>query len=113
MVQAPKENAEEVALPPSLRFLKALVIVLMLSMIAGVITVTLLLVTRLREPLPEVPAVTSALPAALQLPAGEIAASVVPGPDWIGVVTAAGLILIFNQDGSLRQEIAVAPAPAP
>ena len=47
MAPAPEENA----LPPSLRFLKALVIVLMLSMILGVITVTGLLVTRLRAPL--------------------------------------------------------------
>ncbi|MBJ2151909.1 DUF6476 family protein [Paracoccus sp. IB05] len=111
MAQAPKENAEEIALPPSLRFLKALVIVLMLSMIAGVITVTLLLVTRLRAPLSDTPAATAPLPAALLLPAGEVAASVVPGPDWIGVVTGAGRILIFNQDGSLRQEIEVTPAP--
>ncbi|WP_112309600.1 DUF6476 family protein [Pseudogemmobacter bohemicus] len=107
MAQAPKENAEEIALPPSLRFLKALVIVLMLSMIAGVITVTLLLVTRLSAPI----SAPAELPAALQLPAGEVAVSVVPGPGWIGVVTGKSRILIFAPDGSLRQEIEVTTAP--
>ena len=106
MAQAP-EKTEEIALPPSLRFLKALVIVLMLSMILGVITVTLLLVTRLRAPLSAPPA----LPPALQMPAGETPATVVPGRDWLGVVTDSDRILIFNQDGSLRQEITVTPAP--
>ena len=106
MAQAP-EKTEEIALPPSLRFLKALVIVLMLSMILGVITVTLLLVTRLRAPLSAPPA----LPPELQMPAGETPATVIPGRDWLGVVTDSDRILIFNQDGSLRQEITVTPAP--
>ncbi len=107
MAQAP-EKTEEIALPPSLRFLKALVIVLMLSMILGVITVTLLLVTRLRAPVAEG---LPQLPPSLQMPAGETPATVVPGRNWIGVVTKSDRILIFNQDGSLRQEIAVVPAP--
>ncbi len=106
MAQAP-EKTEEIALPPSLRFLKALVIVLMLSMILGVITVTLLLVTRLRAPLSAPPA----LPPELQMPAGETPATVIPGRDWLGVVTDSDRILIFNHDGSLRQEITVTPAP--
>jgi hypothetical protein len=38
----------DASLPPSLRFLKWLVIALMVVMIAGVITITTLLVTRLQ-----------------------------------------------------------------
>lgn len=101
MAPAPEENA----LPPSLRFLKALVIVLMLCMILGVITVTALLVTRLRAPL------APTLPEAVQLPAGEAASAVTFGRSWTAVVTESGRILIFNPDGSLRQEIDVLPAP--
>lgn len=101
MVPAPEENA----LPPSLRFLKALVIVLMICMILGVITVTGLLVTRLRAPLAPAP------PAGLQMPEGETAAAVTLGRGWTAVVTESERVLIFNQDGSLRQEIAILPAP--
>ncbi|NPD16912.1 hypothetical protein HOY34_17095 [Xinfangfangia sp. D13-10-4-6] len=113
MAEAPVENGEEVALPPSLRFLKALVIILMLCMIAGVIAVSLMLVTRLRIPPGDeaAPGPAAALPQSLSLPAGETPASVIPGRDWIGVVTDSDRILIFNKDGSLRQEIAIAPAP--
>ena len=89
------------ALPPSLRFLKGLVIVLMLSMIAGVIAVTLLLVTRLKDAgaaLPE-------LPATLQLPEGEKADAVTFGKGWTAVVTESGRLLIFDAEGALKQDL--------
>ncbi|MCB5410540.1 DUF6476 family protein [Pseudogemmobacter faecipullorum] len=95
------EVPEDMALPPSLRFLKGLVIVLMLSMIAGVIAVTVLLVTRLNAPgtaLPE-------LPAALRLPEGEKAGAVTFGKGWTAVVTESGRLLIFDATGALKQDL--------
>lgn len=84
--------------------MKALVIVLMLTMIGGVIAMVWLLVTRL-------PAAGRApeVPAALALPAGETAAAVTFGKGWTAVVTESGRILVFGTDGSLRQEVAVTP----
>lgn len=81
--------------------LKALVILLTLSMIGGVITVVWLLVTRMpgaTAPLPR-------LPEAIALPAGEKASAVTFGQGWTAVVTVSGRILIYGTDGSLRQEV--------
>jgi Flp pilus assembly protein protease CpaA len=97
----------EPGLPPSLRLLKGLVIVLMITMIVGVITVVGLLVTRM----PNVNAMAPALPAQLQMPAGAKATAVTMGAGWIGVVTTDNRILIFTPQGALQQEIAVTPAP--
>ncbi len=94
-------------LPPGLRFLKALVIVLMLTMIGGVITVVALLVTRMPAAISAAPAV----PDTLALPDGAVPAAVTQGSDWFAVVTTDNRILIFNRDGSLRQEVSVLPAP--
>lgn len=93
---------EEDALPPSLRFLKRLVTVLMLTMIAGVITVVVLLVTRLPQ-LGRAPV----LPAQLVLPKGAQAAAVTMGQGWIAVVTTGDHILIYGSDGRLWQDVAV------
>lgn len=91
-------------LPPGLRFLKALVIVLMITMIVGVITVVGLLVTRM----PDANAFPD-FPASLAMPAGAVPEAITHGPGWTGVVTTDGRFLIFGPDGSLRQEITVAP----
>lgn len=92
----------DAALPPGLRFLKALVIVLTLTMIGGVITVVGVLVTRMqhmnRAPL---------LPEALTLPQGTRAAAVTAGEGWFAVVTTDDRILIFDRNGKMRQEITV------
>jgi hypothetical protein len=93
-------------LPPSLRFLKTLVIVLAISMIAGVITIVALLVTRLQDggalPLPE----------SIALPDGAQAQAVTAGQDWYAVVTTDNRILIFDRlTGALRQEVAVQITP--
>jgi hypothetical protein len=88
-----------------LRLLKWLVMVLTATMIVGVITVVGLLVTRM----PQVRAPLS-LPSELTLPEGVKAQSVTMGEDWIGVVTSDNRLLIFNRDGSMRQEIKVLPA---
>jgi hypothetical protein len=91
-------------LPPGLRFLKGLVIVLAISMIAGVITIVALLVTRLNGggPLP--------LPETIALPDGAQAQAVTAGDDWYAVVTTDNRILIFDRlTGDLRQELAITP----
>ena len=59
---------EEGPLPPSLRLLKSLVILLMLSMIGGVLAVVWLLVTRLPQAMEAGPA----LPEAITLPQGDL-----------------------------------------
>ncbi|MDP2737872.1 MAG: DUF6476 family protein [Pseudorhodobacter sp.] len=94
-------------LPPSLRFLRALVIVLALTMIVGVITIVGLLVTRL----PAQFQATPALPDRITLPEGVHATAITQGPDWFAVVTSDERILIFARDGSLRQQVLIAPAP--
>jgi len=96
------DTPQEQALPPSLRFLKWLVIVLMVTMIAGVITIVGLLVTRM----PDGPA-TIGLPEGLEMPEGASPAAVTLGTGWIAVVTTDQRILIFGTDGKLRQEVSV------
>ena len=93
-------------LPPSLRLLKGLVIVLMITMIVGVITVVGLLVTRM----PKVSA-PIVVPDGLALPAGTKAMAVTMAESWIAVVTDDNRILIFGRDGTLRQEVPLTPAP--
>ena len=95
-------------MPPSLRLLKGLVIVLMITMIVGVITVVGLLVTRM----PDGRALAPALPPNLALPEGAKAQAVTMGTGWIGVVTTDNRILIFTPDGAMRQELQIAPLPA-
>ncbi len=85
-------------LPPGLRFLKGLVIALTITMIAGVITIVALLVTKLNGPVP--------LPETISLPDGATAQAVTVGADWVGVVTTDNRILIFDRlTGALRQDI--------
>lgn len=101
------DTPQEPALPPSLRFLKWLVIVLMITMIAGVITIVGLLVTRM-------PDATAAIvvPDTLELPEGAEPEAVTIGKGWIAVVTRDARILIFSQEGKLLQEIAVTTVAA-
>lgn len=103
-------DTPDAPLPPSLRFLKWLVIILTLTMIGGVITVVGLIVTRMPQAFS-----TSGpdIPDNLQLPEGAMAAAVTFGTGWIAVVTADDRILIFDRDGTLRQEVPISPAPGP
>ncbi|HMO72644.1 MAG TPA: DUF6476 family protein [Paracoccaceae bacterium] len=97
------------ALPPSLRFLKWLVILLTLSMIGGVITVVALLVTRMPAAMaPRLPT----LPDSIALPAGTTPQAVTFGPGWVAVVAGAPdgqRILVYGTDGTLRGETLLAP----
>lgn len=103
-------DAPDAALPPSLRLLKWLVILLTLSMIGAVITMVWLLVTRMPGALfTAVPAV----PADLRLPEGRTAAAVTFGKGWTAVVTTDDTILIFGADGTLRQEVALTASAGP
>ncbi|HOZ35330.1 MAG TPA: DUF6476 family protein [Tabrizicola sp.] len=95
-------DAPDPTLPPSLRLLKGLVIVLTLTMIGGVITVVGLLVTRMPQAFS---AVGPSLPDGFTLPAGAKAEAVTFGTGWIAVVTTDQRILIFGRDGTLRQEV--------
>ncbi len=102
---------EAEALPPSLRLLKWLVIVLTLTMIGGVITVVGLIVTRMPQAFTSTSPI---LPDGLTLPAGDTAAAVTFGKGWIAVVTDQDHILIYGKDGKLRQDIPILPpTPAP
>jgi hypothetical protein len=92
-------------LPPGLRWLQGLVIVLTLTMILAVITIVGVLVTR-------APQVFSAgklpaLPDELALPTGTTAVAVTQGQGWIAVVTNSNRILIFDHTGKLRQDVAL------
>jgi hypothetical protein len=98
--------------PRRLRQLRWLVNALLLTLIAGVITVTTLLVIRL-APLGAAPSV----PEVVTLPAGESASAVTMGRDWIAVVTAdeAGVERIRILDrltGAERAVTRIEQAPA-
>jgi hypothetical protein len=100
----------EQGLPPSLRFLKALVIVLTLTMIGGVITVVALIVTRMPTAFQTVPR----LPDGITLPDGMTAQAVTFGTGWYAVVTTSDRLLVFAADGTLRQDVALSlPQPVP
>lgn len=100
MEQAPAPDG----LPPSLRFLKGLVIVLTLTMIIGVITVVALIVTRMPQSFGAAPALPP-LPATLTLPDGSTPQAVTFGAGWTAVVTQDNRILIYSTDGKLRQDV--------
>lgn len=89
---------------PELRFLKLLVTALAGTMIAGLITIIVLLVIRL----PSVTAVRPTLPAHVVLPEGLKAEAVTFGPGWVAVVTDTGEILILDaESGALRQRVTI------
>ncbi|MFT4917091.1 MAG: hypothetical protein ACI9ND_001136 [Yoonia sp.] len=89
-------------LPPHLTYLKRLVTVLTVVMIAGFILMITMLVIRLnRDPLP--------LPDRITLPEGTNAYSFTQGKDWFGVVTDDDQILVYDRGtNALIQTIDVA-----
>ena len=92
-------------LPPSLRFLKGLVILLTLTMIVGVITIVGVIVTRMPTAMRGLPA----MPAEITLPDGAKAAAFTQGITWYAIVTTDDRILIFDRaTGALRQTVTVA-----
>ena len=75
-------------------------------MIVGVITVVAVLVTRLQQVAP-----APGLPASVTLPKGAQAQAVTMGTGWIAVVTTDDHILIFGNDGTLRQDVEILVKP--
>ncbi len=91
-------------LPPSLRFLKFLVIVLTLTMIVGVISIVAVIVNRMPKAIQGLPR----MPDAWLLPDGTRATAFTQGPDWYAVVIEGDEILIFDRaTGALRQRVKV------
>ena len=87
--------------PANLRFLRRLVTVLTVVMIAGVLVVIGLLVTRLNRAAP-------VLPSEITLPDGAEARAFTQGPDWYAIVTTNDEILIFDRlTGALRQTVEI------
>ncbi len=73
-------------------------------MIAGLITIIVLLVIRL----PSATAVRPVLPGNVTLPEGLTAEAVTFGPGWIAVVTDGGEILVLDAEtGELRQRVMI------
>ncbi len=92
----------EVEEPANLRFLRILVTVLTIIMIAGVALIIALLVIRLQRPAP------LTMPDTITLPQGVTATAFTRGENWIGVVTNDNRIFIFDETGeTMRQEIQV------
>ncbi|MFD1912384.1 DUF6476 family protein [Halodurantibacterium flavum] len=92
-------------LPRELRFLKRLVTALTGVMIAGLLIIIVLLVTRLTQ-IPEQAGI--ALPETIALPEGTRATAFTQGQGWYAIVTDTGEILIYDaQTGALRQRIAI------
>lgn len=102
-----ENTPSDTGLPPDLRFLKTLVSVLAGVMIVGVITIIALLVIRL----PDAMTPLADLPATLTLPDGAEALAVTRGPGWFAIVTRDNRILIYGDDGALRQSVAIATQP--
>jgi Family of unknown function (DUF6476) len=90
-------------LPPGLRWLQGLVIVLTLTMIVAVITIAGVLVTR--APQVFAGAAAPVLPDGLRLPDQTKPLAVTAGPTWFLVVTTDNRILFFDRAGTLRQEV--------
>jgi hypothetical protein len=82
-------------LPPDLRLLRVLVPALMVVMIAGLLAIVWVLVTRLGAPARPLPG----LPPAVILPEGARPAAVTFAQDWLVVVTEAGEILLYSPEG--------------
>lgn len=89
---------DEPRLPPDLRFLKALVTILTGVMIAGLIAVVVVLVTRL-------PGVAVTVPERLQVPSGAEVLAVTQAPGFWLVTTTDGRLLMFAPDGTFRREV--------
>lgn len=87
--------------PPNLRFLRRLVTTLTVTMIAGVILITALIVIRYNQS-------STPLPNVITLPDGTTATAFTQARNWYAVVTEDDQILIFARDnGRLLQTIRV------
>jgi hypothetical protein len=89
--------------PGNLRFLRLLVTGLTGTMVAGLLVLIVLFVTRF-------PTGTAPLPDTLIVPVDVRAQAFTATPHWYAIVTTDDRILIYNRsDGLLRQEIIILP----
>jgi hypothetical protein len=92
-------------LPPSLKLLRVLVVLLLLTMIAGFLVIVALFVIRLPG---GGDTGALALPQAIALPEGAQATAFTRGRDWVAVVTEDDRILIYDAaTGALRQTLRI------
>lgn len=94
------------SLPPSLRLLKWLVMALMVTMIAGVITVATVFVIRL-------PSFNETIVPKhnITLPQGVNVQAVTYGQGWSAIVTTDNRLMIFDAEGALMQEVLIVNQP--
>ncbi|SHL74691.1 hypothetical protein SAMN05444398_105122 [Roseovarius pacificus] len=85
-----------------IRYLRLLVTILTGTMIAGLLVIIFLFVTRLGDR----PAAPPMLPDTIALPDGAKATAFTQGGDWYAVVTGDDRILIYDRaGGTLRQVV--------
>ncbi|MEO0917336.1 MAG: DUF6476 family protein [Pseudomonadota bacterium] len=95
-------DGEEAPETGTLKYLKTLVTVLTLTMIAGVVTIVALLVIRFSD------ARTVTFPDEITLPDGVVATAFTQGQTWYAVVTEDDEILIYSRlTGALSQRIPI------
>ncbi|MCZ0813404.1 MAG: DUF6476 family protein [Pseudomonadota bacterium] len=87
--------------PAMLRYLRLLVTILTGTMIAGVLVIIFLLVTRFADKGPD-------LPEAIELPGGASAQAFTQGRGWFAVVTDDDRILIYDRvTGQLQRTVQI------
>lgn len=93
------DTPDDDSMPPLVIYLKRLVTVMTVVMIAGFLILIYMLVIRLNaDPLP--------MPDMVTLPAGTTATAFTQGEDWFAVVTSDNEILIYNRGtGALQQTV--------
>lgn len=90
--------------PGLVRYLRLLVTVLSITMIAGFLVLMVLFVTRFSGPSSD--SAPLALPDRVALPEGVEASAFTQGDDWFAIVTTDQRILIYDRaSGQLRQTV--------
>lgn len=95
-------EGEDPAMPPDVRFVKRLVVVLTSVMIAGLVLIVGLLAMRVTQ---TPPALT--MPDSIDLPAGITPDAVTLAPDWVLVLTENEILLFDRATGALSHRIAL------
>jgi hypothetical protein len=99
---SPQDDTTPAPLPPAARFLKRLVLVMTVVMVAAFLAMTALALRLLTAP----QAAALPLPPDITLPTGARAAAFTQAPGWFAVVTEDDRILIYDRaSGRLRQTV--------
>lgn len=89
-------------MPPDVRFVKRLVVVLTTVMIAGLVLIVGLLVVRITQAPPGL-----ALPEGIDLPANTTPEAVTLARDWVLVLAEQEILLFDRESGALAHRIAL------